>query len=71
MIRNINTPKPGSAWDTWQKAGAQWRKETYATSKGALLLAANAFASVESSDIGRDAMKRAFIEGANMIGDRK
>ena len=64
MIRNINTPKPGSAWDAWQKAGAQWRKETYATSKGALLIAANCFASVESGDIGRDAMKRAFIEGA-------
>jgi len=64
MIRNINTPKPGSAWDTWQKAGAQWRAETYANTEGALLIAANSFASVQSSDIGRDAMKRAFIEGA-------
>jgi hypothetical protein len=64
MIRNINTPKPGSAWDTWQKAGAQWRAETRSHSKGALLIAADCFASVQSSDIGRDAMKRAFIEGA-------
>ena len=69
MIRNIHKAKPGSAWDTWQKAGAKWRKETWATSEGALLVAANAFASVESSDIGRDAMKRAFIEGANMAHD--
>ena len=64
MIRNINTPKPGSAWDTWQKAGAKWRKETYATSKGALLLAANAFASQANGDNERNARKRAFIEGA-------
>lgn len=63
-MRNINEAKPGSAWDTWQKAGAKWRKETYATSKGAVLVAANAFASGQSALLGRDAMIRAFIEGA-------
>ena len=64
MIRNINTPKPGSAWDTWQKAGAQWRAETYANTKGALLIAAICFASQANGDNERNARKRAFIEGA-------
>lgn len=66
MIRNINTAKPGSAWDTWQKAGKQWRMETWATGKGALLIAANAFASGEINYGVRDAKKRAFIEGATI-----
>ena len=64
MMRNINTPKPGSAWDTWQKAGAQWRAETYANTKGALLIAANGFASGANGENERNARKRAFIEGA-------
>lgn len=64
MIRNINTPKPGSAWDAWQKAGAQWRAETWSHSKGALLIAANGFASQANGDNERNARKRAFIEGA-------
>ena len=68
MIRNINTPKPGSAWDTWQKEGAKWRKETWANSPGALLVAANAFV-IGAGGARRDAMKRAFIEGANMAHD--
>lgn len=63
-IRSINTPKPGSAWDTWQKAGAKWRAETWATTPGALLIAANAFASGANGENERNAKKRAFIEGA-------
>tara|TARA_R110000822_G_scaffold53271_1_gene137506 strand:+ start:270 stop:416 length:147 start_codon:yes stop_codon:yes gene_type:complete len=46
-------------------AGKEWRKNTYATSKGALLIAANAFASDSYGDNERSARKRAFIEGAN------
>ena len=65
MIRDINTPKPGSAWDMWQKAGAQWRAETYANTKGALLIAAIGFANQANGDNERNARKRAFIEGAN------
>lgn len=56
----------GYAWHDWQSAGCQWRQQTYATSKGALLLAANAFASNSSSDLERNAKKRAFIEGAKL-----
>tara|TARA_R110000744_G_scaffold215415_1_gene334258 strand:+ start:310 stop:573 length:264 start_codon:yes stop_codon:yes gene_type:complete len=66
MIRSMNTAKPGSAWDTWQKAGKQWRMETWATGKGALLIAAVAFASGASGDNERQAKKRAFIEGATI-----
>jgi len=55
--------KPGSAWDTWRKAGMAWRKETWATTPGAILIAANAFAASSGGAI-RDAMRRAFIEGA-------
>jgi hypothetical protein len=60
-----NNCKPGSAWHTWQMAGKEWRKETYATSKGALLIASNAFASDSYGDNERSARRRAFIEGAN------
>ena len=59
-----NNCKLGSAWYTWQHAGKEWRKNTYATSKGALLIAANAFASDSYGDNERRAQKRAFIEGA-------
>jgi hypothetical protein len=65
MTRNINEAKPGSAWDTWRKAGAEWRAQTWANGPGALLIAANAYAS--GCDLGenwRDTIKRAFIEGA-------
>ena len=55
--------KPGSAWDTWQTAGRNWRAKTYATSKGAILIAANAFAS-NSYGNERAAKIRAFKEGA-------
>ena len=58
--------RKGSAWHTWQEAGYNWRQKTYATSKGALLLAANAFASNSHGDNERNAKKRAFIEGANI-----
>ena len=64
MTRNINEVKPGSAWDTWRKAGAEWRAQTWATSPGALLVAANAYASGASGQNERNARKRAFIEGA-------
>ena len=56
--------KNGSAWHTWQSAGYDWRQKTYATSKGALLIAANAFANNSSGDLERNAKKRAFVEGA-------
>ncbi len=65
MIRSMNTAKPGSAWDTWQKAGKQWRME-WATGKDALLVAAVAFASQANSDNERQAKRRAFIEGATI-----
>ena len=43
--------KNGSAWHDWQSAGYEWRQTTYATTKGALLLAANAFASNAGGDL--------------------
>ena len=58
--------KNGSAWHVWQSAGYKWRQETYATTKGALLLAAAAFASNSYGDLEYNAKKRAFIEGANI-----
>ena len=61
--------RQGSAWHTWQTAGYEWRQQTWATSKGALLLAANAFASNSGGDLERDAKKRAFIEGANLAAN--
>ena len=57
--------KKGSAWHTWQEAGHKWRQETWATTKGALLVAANAFASYADGENERNAKKRAFIEGAS------
>jgi len=70
MIRPANCPKKGSAWDTWQQAGRKWRMETWATTPGAVLLAANAFASGASGDNERQAKKKAFIEGT-ILGGRK
>ena len=65
MIRNMHEAKPGSAWDDWQKAGRDWRAQTWATSKGALLVAANAYASGRGlGESWRDTIKQAFIEGA-------
>jgi hypothetical protein len=65
MIRNINEAKPGSACDTWRKAGAEWRAQTWSTGPGALLIAANAYASGRGlGENWRDTIKRAFIEGA-------
>ena len=58
--------KKGSAWHDWQTAGYKWRQQTYAASKGALLVAANAFASNSGGDLERAAKKRAFIEGAKL-----
>ena len=67
-IRNINEAKPGSAWDTWRKAGIEWANQTYATSPGAVMLAATAFAHDDSrAGLRKDAIKRAFIEGATNI----
>ena len=71
-IRSFNEAKPGSAWDTWRKAGIEWRNQTYATSKGAILLAATIFAHEgDYPDIGKDARKRAFIEGATLAGQNR
>ena len=64
MTHNIQDVKPGSAWDTWRKAGAEWRAHTWATGPVALLIAANAYASYASGENERKAKKRAFIEGA-------
>jgi hypothetical protein len=64
MTRNIHEAKPGSAWDTWQQAGREWRAQTWSTGKGALLVAANCFATGSYGSNEREAMKRAFIEGA-------
>jgi hypothetical protein len=67
MIRNINEAKPGSAWDTWRKAGKEWREQTWATTPGALLVAANCYASEHVMGLGenwRDTIKLAFMEGA-------
>jgi len=72
MTRNINEAKPGSAWDTWRKAGQEWRAQTrqwgapkWAGSPGALALAANAYASERGlGENWRDTIKRAFMEGA-------
>jgi len=61
--------KKGSAWHDWQKAGYEWKKQTYATSEGAILLAANAFASLSYSDNERGAKRRAFIEGVRFCED--
>ena len=65
MTRNIHDVKPGSAWHAWRKAGAEWRAQTWATSPGALLIAANAYASERGlGENWRDVIKTAFIEGA-------
>lgn len=63
-MKPINCKK-NSAWHTWQQAGYEWRKKTWANSRGALLLAAAAFASQSYGDNEYSARKRAFIEGAN------
>ena len=64
-MAQLSKCKPGSAWHTWQKAGSEWRKTTYATTPGARLFAATCFASLPGwPDAGRDARKRAFLEGA-------
>lgn len=63
MQFNHTEPLPGSAYDTWREAGRAWARETWATSPGALLIAANAFAS-DAGGARREVMKRAFIEGA-------
>ncbi len=57
--------KQGSAWHTWQLAGQEWRENTWATSEGAIMLAAVAFASNSDGDNERNAKKRAFTEGAS------
>lgn len=57
---------PGSAWHAWQIAGATWRANTWANTKGALLIAATAFASQATGENERQARKRAFIEGATL-----
>lgn len=65
--------KHGSAWHTWQTAGYEWRQKTWATSKGALLVASAAFASQSNctgSSAEYGARKRAFIEGANVAASR-
>lgn len=65
MTRNMNDAAPGSAWETWRNAGANWRARTWATTPGALLLAANAYASERGlGENWRDTIKRAFIAGA-------
>jgi len=64
-IKTMTYCKPGSAWDTWRKAGARWRKETCATTPGATIIAANAYASQGTGENERNARKRAFIEGAS------
>ena len=65
MIRNIYEAKPGSAWHDWQKAGRDWRAQTWANSPGALLVAANAYASERGlGEDWRDTIKDAFFEGA-------
>jgi hypothetical protein len=62
----ISKCKRNSAWHDWQKAGKEWRENTWANSQKAILLAANNFASLPGwPDAGRDARKRAFLEGAN------
>ena len=65
MIRNIHEAKTGSACDTWRKDGREWRAQTWATNPGALLIAANAYASERGlGENWRDLIKRSFIEGA-------
>lgn len=65
MPRNMNESAPGSAWETWRNAGREWRAQTWASTPGALLLAANAYASGRGlGENWRDTIKRAFIEGA-------
>lgn len=59
--------RPGSAWHAWKKAGADWAAKTQSTSAGALLLAANVFASFSDSENERRAKKRAFAEGAKTL----
>lgn len=67
-IRSFNEAKPGSAWDTWRKAGIEWASQTNATSKSAMLMAATSFAHEgDCAGLRKDARKRAFIEGAASI----
>lgn len=54
----------GSAWHTWQCAGEDWANKTYATSEGAITVAAACFASKGDGENQRGAMRRAFKEGA-------
>jgi hypothetical protein len=69
-ITNIGGCLPGSAWDTWRKAGIDWRARTWATTPGAIMLAASAFASGADGENERQAKNRAFIEGVRMAGHK-
>ena len=63
-IRGFHEVKPGSAWDTWQGAGREWAGKTWATTGGAIALAAVCFATKTPGDNERKARVRAFSEGA-------
>jgi hypothetical protein len=63
-IRNSQECKPGLDWDTWQGAGREWAGKTWATTGGAIALAAACFATKTPGDNERKARIRAFSEGA-------
>jgi len=53
----------GSAWHDWQLAGVEWRKQNESLDAKD---AASTFGNVDGyPDIGKDARRRAFLEGAN------
>jgi hypothetical protein len=62
-VRSIHTCKPGSAWDTWQKAGAAWRVDNPTADDAAAISAATDYAQIGGyPDLGKSARYRAFME---------
>jgi hypothetical protein len=57
--------KPGSAWETWQQIGKQWRNRRYNVSASDIDKAAQKFADESGwPQAARASRKRAFMEGA-------
>ena len=61
----MNNCKHGSAWHTWQKAGASWQRRHPYADVNQLKRAAISFgAEAGYPQAGRSARERAFLEGA-------
>jgi len=60
-----STCRPGSAWHTWQRHGQDWAAGNPGASPEQAEQAAQNFASAAACPaIGREHMRRAFLEGA-------